>query len=126
HMHSHYIISSAGLPGYSHRETMLIALLTLYHRKAHPLREQLSILDQVDDLLRVCRLASLLRLAEYLDRSRVQAIARLRLRPAGAGKLRLLAHIRPGADGRVEIWEGQRNADLFEEAFGCKLEIKAN
>ena len=28
--------------------------------------------------------------------------------------------VRRGADARVEIWEGQRNADLFEEAFGCK------
>ena len=126
HKHSHYIIMSAGLPGYSHAETVLIALLCLYHRKGRPMPEQLSILAEPDDLKRVSRLASLLRLAEYLDRSRTQVVARLRLRPEGDNKIRLLAHVRPGADAQVEIWEAQRNADLFEEAFDCKLEIKAN
>jgi pyruvate/2-oxoglutarate/acetoin dehydrogenase E1 component len=66
-----------------------------------------------------------LRLAEYLDRSRTQSVARLRLRFEADQKVRLLARARPGADTRVEIWESQRNADLFENAFGCKLEIKA-
>ena len=80
HKHSDYIIMSAGLPGYTHRETVLIALLCLYHRKGTPTADQLSILSQPDDLQRVSRLASLLRLAEYLDRSRTQVVSRLRLR----------------------------------------------
>src|SRR5579859_1195954 len=126
HKHSDYIIQSAGLPGYSHRETMLIALLCLYHRKAQPSRDQLGILTEPDDLRRVGQLASLLRLAEYLDRSRTQVVSALRLRYDGDEKVRLLAHVRRGADARVEIWEAQRNADLFEESFGCKLEIKAS
>jgi exopolyphosphatase/guanosine-5'-triphosphate,3'-diphosphate pyrophosphatase len=125
HKHSAYIILSAGLPGYSHRETTLIALLCLYHRKMPPALEDLSILSEPDDFQRVGRLASLLRLAEYLDRSRTQVVSRLRLRFDGDQNVRLLARARPGADTRVEIWEAQRNADLFEEAFGCKLEIKA-
>ncbi len=126
HKHSNYIIMSAGLPGYSHRETALIALLCLYHRKGTPTADQLSILSEPDALQRVSRLASLLRLAEYLDRSRTQVVARLRLRYDGREKLRLWAHVRPGADAQVEIWEAQRNSELFEAAFGCKLEIKAN
>jgi exopolyphosphatase/guanosine-5'-triphosphate,3'-diphosphate pyrophosphatase len=126
HKHSNYIILSAGLPGYSHRETALIALLCLYHRKGKPSRDQLLILSQPDDLERVSRLASLLRLAEYLDRSRTRVVSRLRLRYDGDERARLEALVRRGADARVEVWEAQRNADLFEEAFGCKLEIKAN
>jgi len=126
HKHTHYIIMSAGLPGYSHRETVLISLLCLYHRKGAPTGAQLSILSEPDDLLRVSRLASLLRLAEYLDRSRTQVVSRLRLRYDRGQKARLWAHVRPGADAQVEIWEAQRNAELFEAAFDCKLEIKAN
>jgi exopolyphosphatase / guanosine-5'-triphosphate,3'-diphosphate pyrophosphatase len=126
HKHSDYIIMSAGLPGYSHRETALIALLCLYHRKGTPTVEQLTILSEPDDLRRVSRLASLLRLAEYLDRSRTQVVSRLRLRYDSGEKIRLWAHVRSGADAQVEIWEAQRNADLFEAAYDCKLEIKAN
>ena len=126
HKHSDYIIQSAGLPGYSQRETTLVALLCLYHRKGKPALDRLAILSEPDDLRRVSRLASLLRLAEYLDRSRTQAIAGLRLRFDGDEKAQLLARVRAGADARVEIWEAQRNAELFEDAFGCKLEIKAN
>jgi exopolyphosphatase/guanosine-5'-triphosphate,3'-diphosphate pyrophosphatase len=100
--------------------------LCLYHRKGTPTPDQLSILSEPHDLQRVSRLASLLRLAEYLDRSRTQVVARLRLRYDGPEKVRLWAHVRSGADAQVEIWEAQRNADLFEAAFGCKLEIKAN
>jgi exopolyphosphatase/guanosine-5'-triphosphate,3'-diphosphate pyrophosphatase len=126
HKHSDYIIMSAGLPGYSHRETVLIALLCLYHRKGMPAAAQLSILTEPGDLQRVQKLASLLRLAEYLDRSRTQVVSQLRLRYHSPHKMRLTARVRPGADAQVEIWEAQRNADLFEMAFDCKLEIRAN
>ena len=126
HKHTDYIILSAGLPGYSHRDTVLIALLCLFHRKGTPAPEQLLILSEPGDLERVSRLASLLRLAEYLDRSRTQVVSRLKLTDDGDRKLRLNARVRPGRDARVEIWEAQRNAGLFEAAFGCKLEIKAN
>jgi exopolyphosphatase/guanosine-5'-triphosphate,3'-diphosphate pyrophosphatase len=126
HKHSDYIIQSAGLPGYSQRETALTALLCLYHRKGNPTLDRPSIMTEPDDLLRVSRLASLLRLAEYLDRSRTQVVTQLKLRYDGNEKVRLQARVRAGADARVEIWEAQRNAELFEEAFGCKLEIKTN
>ena len=68
-------------------------------------------------------LAALLRLAEYLDRSRTRNVVRLQVVEDGRRKLRLRARARRGADARVEIWEAQRNADLFEAAFQCKLEI---
>jgi hypothetical protein len=53
-------------------------------------------------------------------------VSRLKLLDDGDKKMRLLARVRPGGDARVEIWEAQRNAGLFEAAFGCQLEIKAN
>jgi hypothetical protein len=42
----------------------------------------------------------------------------------GRRTVRLRAKARRGADARVEIWEAQRNLDLFETAFDCKLEIE--
>ncbi|MCC6190304.1 MAG: Ppx/GppA family phosphatase, partial [Anaerolineales bacterium] len=125
HKHSAYIILNAGLPGYSHRETAWIALLCLYHRKGQPALENLRLPAQAGDRLRANRLAALLRLAEYLDRSRTQSITRLRVTAAGGRRVRLRALVRAGADGQVEIWEAQRNAGLFEQAFDCRLEIEA-
>jgi exopolyphosphatase/guanosine-5'-triphosphate,3'-diphosphate pyrophosphatase len=123
HRHTFYIIQSAGLGGYSHRETTLIALLCLYHRKGTPTDDDLGVLTREGDLDRVCKLASLLRLSEYLDRSRTQVITRLSVLNAGGHRVVLRARVRARADARVEIWEAQRNAALFEAAFGCKLEI---
>jgi exopolyphosphatase / guanosine-5'-triphosphate,3'-diphosphate pyrophosphatase len=123
HKHTAYILLNAGLPGYSHHETALIALLCQYHRKGQPVLEQLHAPAQPGDLERARRLAAVLRLAEYLDRSRSQAVTRLQLEGSGK-KLRLLVRARPGADARVEIWEAQRNADLFETAYHCKLSIE--
>jgi len=78
---------------------------------------------EASDAERVRRLAVLLRLAEYLDRSRTQAVTRLRIQ-AGDKRVRLWVKARGRAEGRVEVWEAQRNASLFEQAFGCKLEIE--
>jgi exopolyphosphatase/guanosine-5'-triphosphate,3'-diphosphate pyrophosphatase len=123
HRHSHYIIQSAGLGGYSHRETELIGLLCLYHRKGNPAASDLGVLNGEGDLDRVRKLASLLRLSEYLDRSRTQTITRLTVLNGAGSKVVLRAQVRAKADARVEIWEAQRNASLFEAAFDCKLEI---
>ncbi|MGH2524482.1 MAG: HD domain-containing protein, partial [Anaerolineales bacterium] len=125
HKHSAYIILSAGLPGYSHREIALIALLCLYHRKGQPSVEPYEALFKSEDENRVKRLAALLRLAEYLDRSRAQSVTGLRVQRNGR-RLRLKVRVRAAAPGgaHVEVWEAQRNADLFEDAFGRELEIE--
>jgi exopolyphosphatase/guanosine-5'-triphosphate,3'-diphosphate pyrophosphatase len=123
HKHSAYIILNAGLPGYSHHEIALIALLCQYHRKGRPVLDQFHAPVEAGDGTRAECLASLLRLAEYLDRSRTGNVARLRVQDDGR-KVKLRAIARRGADPRVEIWEAQRNADLFEAAFDCKLEIE--
>jgi exopolyphosphatase/guanosine-5'-triphosphate,3'-diphosphate pyrophosphatase len=124
HKHSAYIILSAGLPGYSHREIAMIAALCYNHRKGRPDLEHFRASPQKADLDRLCRLSALLRLAEYLDRGRTGAVARVRFTEEGRKTLRLAVRVRPDADARVEIWEAQRNADLFEAAYDRKLDIE--
>jgi exopolyphosphatase/guanosine-5'-triphosphate,3'-diphosphate pyrophosphatase len=124
HKHSAYIILSSGLPGYTHRETALIALLCLYHRKGNTSLETYGGVCERGDAERVKRLASLLRLAEYLDRSRSQTVTDLRLNVLNRKRARLRVHTRANDDAHVEIWEAQRNADLFESAFGLALTIE--
>jgi len=122
HKHSAYIILGSGLPGYSHREIALIAALCLYHRKGRPALSAAADVFEKGDMERLLRLGACLRLAEYLDRSRAQAVSGLRVEASGNRvKLTVRAHAR--AEANVEVWEAQRNADLFESAFRRKLEI---
>jgi len=123
HKHSAYIILNSGLPGYTHREIVLIALLCQYHRKGQPSLETYGEVCERGDAERVMKLASLLRLAEYLDRSRAQTVTGLTVNIINRQRARLRVHTRAKDDAHVEIWEAQRNADLFEEAFGRSLEI---
>lgn len=123
HKHSAYIILNSGLPGYTHREIVLIALLCQYHRKGNPSLESYAEVCERGDTERVKRLAALLRLAEYLDRSRSQTVTGLTLSVLNRKRARLRVHTRAKAEAQVEIWEAQRNADLFETAFGLELTI---
>lgn len=124
HKHSAYIILNAGLPGYSHRDIAFIAALCQNHRKGKPVLDHLKLIPAKNDLEKLCRLAALLRLAEYLDRGRTGAVARLSVSAESRKTLRLVVRARRGADARVEVWEAQRNSELFEEAYGCRLEIE--
>lgn len=123
HKHSAYIIFNSGLPGYTHREIVLIALLCQYHRKGNPSLEDYTAVCETGDVSRVKHLTALLRLAEYLDRSRSQPVTALTVETINRRRARLRVHTRARSGAEVEIWEAQRNADLFEATFGCSLEI---
>jgi exopolyphosphatase/guanosine-5'-triphosphate,3'-diphosphate pyrophosphatase len=123
HKHSAYLILSAGLPGYNHREVALIALLCVFHRKGKAdLKEYQAVLTKGDSQ-RVRRLGALLRLAEALDSSRTQDVAKVEIDGRGE-RLRLRVKARRGHNVAWEAGEAQRSADLFEEAFDCRLEVR--
>ncbi|HYP48227.1 MAG TPA: Ppx/GppA phosphatase family protein [Thermoleophilaceae bacterium] len=64
HRHSHYLVLSAGLPGFTPRELVLIGLTARYHRKGEPSVSELGALAQPGDAERLRLLAGLIRLAE--------------------------------------------------------------
>lgn len=121
HKHSAYLILSAGLPGYSHRETVLIALLCLYHRKGKADVDAYRAVLAKGDGERIRKLGALLRLAEALDSSRTQDVAEVKVRAFGQ-QVRLTVAGR--RDVRWEAGEAQRNALLFQDAFDCQLEVR--
>lgn len=124
HKHSAYLILSAGLPGYTHREVALIALLCLYHHKGKADFKTYQAVLEKGDGERVRRLGALLRLAEALDSGRTQAVAGLTLSGRGA-QLTLRVTAQRGRDISWEVGEAGRSADLFEAAYGCRLEVRA-
>jgi exopolyphosphatase/guanosine-5'-triphosphate,3'-diphosphate pyrophosphatase len=120
HKHSRYLILNAGLPGFSPRETALIGQMARYHRKGNPTLGQFSALGRKGDDALLTRCSAVLRVAEQLERSRDQAVDRIRVKvDDGRVTLKLDAH----EDVTIARWAAQSEAELFEQAFGKELEV---
>ncbi|MBI5567198.1 MAG: hypothetical protein HY870_20030 [Chloroflexi bacterium] len=119
--HSAYLIMNAELPGFSHREIALMALLAQHHRRGTPDIAPFKGLLTREDEERAARLSALLRLAEYLDRSRTQIVQELKCR-VSTETVTLICHAR--GDASTEQWATQRNADLFKQAFRRDLSVQ--
>jgi exopolyphosphatase/guanosine-5'-triphosphate,3'-diphosphate pyrophosphatase len=120
HKHSAYLILNAGLPGYSHREIALIALIVRYHRKGNPTPDELAGVLEPGDDKRLVQLCALLRLAEQLDRSR-DGVVRDVVLHTGEGWAQMEALVR--GDGQVALWAVENHRDIFRQAFGMELEV---
>jgi exopolyphosphatase/guanosine-5'-triphosphate,3'-diphosphate pyrophosphatase len=122
HRHSYYLTLSAGLPGFSPRELVLIGLIARYHRKGEPDASDLGDLAEDGDEDRLRLLCGVIRLAEQLERSRDHAITDVRVSANGKA-VSLAPEADPDRDATVPIWAARRNADLLAEALGRDVEI---
>jgi exopolyphosphatase / guanosine-5'-triphosphate,3'-diphosphate pyrophosphatase len=123
HKHSRYLILNGGLPGFTPVETAIIAQSARYHRKGMPSPGPMAALFGPGDAERLDRCATLLRLAEDLERSRDQLVQRALLQESdGTVELRLVA---VGGSAVVPGWAARREGDLFERAFRRELRVAA-
>jgi exopolyphosphatase / guanosine-5'-triphosphate,3'-diphosphate pyrophosphatase len=120
HKHGAYLVMNAGLPGFRHRELVIIALLVRGHRKALPSPNGLAEILQDGDDQRLLRLAVCLRLAEQLERGRGQRVQGLSLSDDGEA---LTLHLDATADVSVARWAAASEAANVERATGRRLEI---
>lgn len=119
HKHSQTLIEYNGIAGFNPREIAIIGLLARYHRKGTPdINNYNTLLDESDGAKLTC-LASILRLAEFLERGRNAAVDDVIITWTGEElRLTLIADIYPA----VELWEAERNAvPLVEQAFNKKV-----
>ncbi|MEP7287143.1 MAG: Ppx/GppA phosphatase family protein [Chloroflexota bacterium] len=120
HRHGYYLILNSGLPGYSHRELALIALMVRYHRKGMPTTGELDGVMEKDDDKRLLKMTAFLRLAEQLDRSRDGAVHDVRMTLSDDwAQIEVVSNV----DVSVAIWSAQRHTDIFKAAFGKSLEF---
>jgi exopolyphosphatase / guanosine-5'-triphosphate,3'-diphosphate pyrophosphatase len=121
HQHGFYLVMSAALPGFTQREQAILALLVRYHRKGTPGEQGLGRLLEPGDTDRVLKLAALLRLAEYLDRSKAQRVRDLRcaLEP---GRVQIVASAQGDAAAELRSAAGRR--DLLERALGVAVDLR--
>ncbi|HET6548387.1 MAG TPA: HD domain-containing protein, partial [Solirubrobacter sp.] len=120
HKHSRYLILNAGLPGFSPRETALIAQAARYHRKGTPALEEFEALARKGDAARLDRMAATVRLAEQLERSRDQVVRDVDV-DVGDGRVELRLHATE--DVSIARWAAERQGDVFERAFGKTLSV---
>lgn len=121
HKHSQYLISQSEIPEFTPREIDLIANLARYHRKGVPAphHEAFTRLP-APDRDRVVRLASLLRLADALDREHLQAVTAVR---ATVAKQRLLLALEGTGDFLLERWALRQKGGMFTDVFGLEIEV---
>jgi len=120
HHHSRYLVLSAGLPGWSMRETVLIAQMVRYHRKGTPTLDEFGGLTEKGDDERLLRCAAVLRLAEQFERARDQAVKAAHVAVSN-GKVDLT--IEADEDVTLARWAAERAGDVFERAFGKELRV---
>jgi exopolyphosphatase/guanosine-5'-triphosphate,3'-diphosphate pyrophosphatase len=121
HKHGLYLILNAALSGFSHREIALIGLLARHHRKGSITDEGLGGLLEPGDLERATKLSALLRIAEYLERSKSQVIQNVRC-VIEKGLVRVV--VDTVGDATVEIWDTNRRTGLFRKAYGLDIIVE--
>jgi len=121
HKHGEYLVHNAALLGFSHREIVILGALVRNHRKGQADLAPFQAVLAAADGPRVARLSALLRLAEYLERSKSQVVRAVRVEIGHP--VRVVVTASGNAD--VEIWEAGRHAGLFKKAFERQIEIVA-
>ena len=125
HRHSYYLIKNGDLRGFHPDEIEVIALVARYHRRGTPKRSHDEYAGLPAALRRTVRiLASILRVAESLDRSHGQVISSLELHD-GEDAVALRIQTAANADAELELWAASRHLRPFEKLVRktVKLEV---
>ena len=122
HKHSYYLISNSELFGLGRNDTLMVALIARYHRRASPraIHEGYALLSRQDRVV-VAKLAAILRVADALDGANSQRLrdVRVSLEPG------LLVVTVPNVDDlAVEQLALQNKGPMFEEVYGMKVALR--
>ncbi len=118
--HGQMLTLGRALPGFDHREQVLLALLVRFHRKGTPGPLGYERVLRSGDVERLRVLAGLLRLAEYLERGKAQRVTGVDAR-IGADEVTLA--VRADGDVHVEVEAAALRRDLLAEALGRRLRV---
>ncbi len=123
HKHSLYLILNSELPGLSDEDIPLVALVARYHRRAEPSDEhELWPTVAEEDRLRVCKLASILRIADALDREHLQRVKRVAV---DVKDDKIVLDLEGKGDLLLEQWAIKRKAKMFRNTFELEVTLQA-
>ncbi|MGB7437561.1 MAG: Ppx/GppA phosphatase family protein [Candidatus Acidiferrum sp.] len=116
HKHGEYLALNGDIPGLEGRDRNIVAAVVRYHnRKSEPASHHLgySALNSSDRRI-VCRLASLVRIAEGLDHSHRQRVLGLRASFQRGG---VTFQVQARGDATEDLRDAERSSNLFEKEF---------
>jgi exopolyphosphatase/guanosine-5'-triphosphate,3'-diphosphate pyrophosphatase len=123
HKHSMYLISNSELFGLTRRDTLLVALVARYHRRAapRPTHQGYASLDR-DLRVAVSKMAAILRVVDAIDRSHSGRIQEIELTRQGR---RLTINVPNVEDVSLEQLALEEKGTLFEDIFGMEVLLRA-
>lgn len=120
HKHAYYLIKHSDLGGLAAEEIDVIANIARYHRRALPSLKHEAFAGLTPRLQRVAKiLASLLRIADGLDRTHFSLVHGLSIK---FGK-QIAIEVHLTADAEMELWTAKTRADLFEQIFRRRVQF---
>ena len=123
HKNTWYLINASPLVGVNESDKAVIALVTRYHTRALPKPSHKEFMDLSPKRRRtVMMLASILRLAEALDREHGNKVRNVKLT---VRKKKVYLTLRGEGDLLLERWALNYGAPLFEKTFKKKLVIES-
>ncbi|MBS0151820.1 MAG: Ppx/GppA family phosphatase [Nitrospira sp.] len=120
HKHAYYLIKHSDLGGLTAEDIDVVANIARYHRRSLPTlkhEEFTSLLPRLQRTVKI--LASLLRIADGLDRTHFSLIQHLRVK---LGKL-VTIDVHLTGDAEMELWAAKSRADLFEQVFRRRVQF---
>ncbi|MDR1059127.1 MAG: HD domain-containing protein [Treponema sp.] len=119
HKHGQYIVSNSEIFGLHKEELDIIGNVIRYHRSAPPSFQDIEYIAlQREDRILVLKMASILRVADALDRGHSQQIRRIRVERR---KEIIVLHTEENRDLSLEFLGLEEKAGLFQEVFGYKV-----
>lgn len=125
HRHSYYLIRNSELLGYTENEKEIIANIARYHRKSHPKAKHPDFAKlSAEDQLLVRKLASILRLADGMDRTHASSVRDL-ICTRDNGTLDITLKANSDKPLEMDVWAAEQKKGLFEETYGVKVNVVA-
>lgn len=114
HKHTYYLIKHSDVGGLTAEDIDVVANIARYHRRALPALKHEEFDSLPPRLQRVVKiLASLLRIADGLDRTHFSLVQAVHVK---LGKqITIETHLT--GDAEMELWAAKNRADLFEQVF---------
>ncbi|PKL45308.1 MAG: hypothetical protein CVV42_18710 [Candidatus Riflebacteria bacterium HGW-Riflebacteria-2] len=121
HKNSCSLIMKSAIPGISHEDMLLAALVARYHRKSEP-KEKHEFYSHLSDSdkNRVSALAAILRIADVLDRNHLQQVGEFTL----DSDTKTVTFLLPGSiRSGIDLPAFEKKSRLFTKVFGRMVKI---
>ncbi|KRM11772.1 exopolyphosphatase [Paucilactobacillus suebicus] len=124
--HSEYIIEASEIIGINENEQQIVAAVARYHSSSSPSLNLNNLVQfQINDKLRIAKLAAILRLADALDDSHLAKIKKITLHLDNESRQ---IEITASADKNIALEQltFQQKADFFQTVYGLKPILKSS